>query len=226
MSYKSLVFDLDGTLIDSYPDIAGAANALLASHGLPLIEPLDFRKRIGNGMYLLLREALEAGLGPLSEADYERERDAFRALYMDRLTQETSVFPGVSATLERLQEAGYTLSICTNKARVAALPLTEHFGLQLAMDHIICGDSVAVMKPDPMGLHYIAEQTGITPEATLMVGDSITDCNAARNAGCGMALMTYGYRRHAVEELDFDYRCDCFSDLLPLLGLAPLEKTA
>ncbi len=226
MSYKSLVFDLDGTLIDSYPDIAGAANELLASHGLPVIDPLVFRRRIGNGMYLMLREALEAGLGPLSETDYEREREAFRALYMKRLTVETRVFPGVSATLDRLAGAGFTLSICTNKARVAALPLAEHFDLQLPMDHIICGDSVAVMKPDPMGLHYIAEQTGIAPEATLMIGDSVTDCNAARNAGCAMALMTYGYRRHEVEELDFDHRCEQFPDLLPLLGLDPLEKAA
>lgn len=226
MSYKSLVFDLDGTLVDSYPDIAGAANELLASHGLPLIPPLDFRRRIGNGMYILLREALETGLGPLSQADYERERDAFRALYMKRLTVETQVFPGVVATLERLRDAGFTLSICTNKARSAALPLTEHFDLQLPMDHIICGDSVAAMKPDPMGLTYIAEQTGIAPEATLMVGDSVTDCLAARNAGCGMALVTYGYRRHEVEELDFDHRCDEFSHLLPLLGLEPLEKAA
>jgi phosphoglycolate phosphatase len=226
MRYKSLVFDLDGTLIDSYLDIAGAANDYLAARGLPAIEASAFRKLIGNGMYTMLREAFEADGPALSEADYQREKAAFRDLYLQRLTRETQLFPGVLDTLERLREAGFTLSICTNKGRDAALPLIEHFDLQLPMDFIVCGDSVAAMKPDPMGLQFIMEQSGIAADQTLMVGDNQTDCLAARNASCGAALVTYGYRRHAVEELDFDLSCDRFSDLLPALGLTPLEDAA
>jgi phosphoglycolate phosphatase len=223
MRYKSLVFDLDGTLIDSYRDIAGAANDYLAARGLPLIEPSGFRQLVGNGMYLKLRQAFQGDGPELSDAAYQREKAAFRDLYLQRMTRETHLFPGVLETLERLRDAGYLLSICTNKGRDAALPLIEHFGLQLAMDFIVCGDSVAAMKPDPMGLQFIMEQSGFGPADTLMVGDNQTDCLAARNAGCGSALVTYGYRRHAVEELDFDLSCDHFSDLLPALGLEPLE---
>jgi phosphoglycolate phosphatase len=184
-----IVFDLDGTLIDSRRDLADATNALLAELGAGPLDVDQVAAMVGEGAPLLVRRALEAaGLDPATPHALER----FLELYDDRLTVHTRPYDGVREMLDLLHSA-YELAVLTNKPTAATTRILEAFELAAYFRTIIGGDSPLGRKPSPAGLLHIAALAGATAASTLLVGDSPVDLETARNGETALCLARYGF---------------------------------
>lgn len=209
----AIVFDLDGTLIDSAPDIHAAANKVFSSKGLAPF-PFDVvRGFIGNGVGVLVSRLLQSqgldGAGPL----HGELVGNFVKLYEEAFDL-TVLYPDVLETLETLASRGHRLGICTNKPEVPARAALRHFGLDRHMRVVIGGDSLAQRKPDPAPLH--AALAALGPGPALFVGDSEVDAETANAAGVALALYTEGYRKTPPEAMHAKL---IFSDFSTLPGL-------
>jgi phosphoglycolate phosphatase len=183
-----IVFDLDGTLIDSREDLAAAANATLVAFGhAPL--PVDAVARmVGEGARVLVDRLFAARDAPLRS----RALEAFLRLYADRLVVHTHVYPGVPETIAELARRA-TLGVLTNKPRLHSDRLLQHFGLAPYMFRVIGGDAPLPLKPDPAGLAALMREAGVAPAGTLLVGDSWVDHETAVRAGVRICLARYGF---------------------------------
>lgn len=208
---NAVVFDLDGTLIDSAPDLHASANAVLRDEGLPEITFAQARSFIGKGAPVLISRVMEAvGLG-----DDSREHARLLAKFMEHYEGEprlTVVYPGVMDALARLGAMGFAQGLCTNKPGEPTRIALAHFGFDRFLTATVSADTLPVRKPDPAPLlHAFAEmgtQTG------LYVGDSEVDAETAERAGVPFALYTQGYRKTDVADLYHSYAFDHF-DRLP-----------
>jgi phosphoglycolate phosphatase len=187
---RGVLFDLDGTLIDSAPDLAGAANRLRADHGLAPLPLSSLRPMVGSGARGMVGVAF--GVAP-GEARFESLRDAFLAHYEAGLLQLTRPFDGVDALLSALEAAGIPWGIVTNKATRFAVPIVEGLGLARRAAVVVCGDTTPHAKPHPQPLWHAAEAMGLAADSVAYVGDDLRDAQAARAAGMPMAVATWGY---------------------------------
>ncbi|WP_312707235.1 phosphoglycolate phosphatase [Stenotrophomonas sp.] len=190
--YPLVVFDLDGTLVDSAADIAEALNRTLEDWQLPRVPEATVLTWIGDGVRRLVEQAFTAAG---SDADLDAVMPGFMRHYKACLLRSPRLFEGVEAALQALRERNVTLAICTNKPSALVAPLLRHFGLQDLFALVLGGDSLAERKPSGVPLRHIAAHFGLAPQAALMVGDSITDYRAAVDAGMPVALVRYGYPR-------------------------------
>jgi len=185
-----VVFDLDGTLIDSRQDLADSTNAVLESFGaIPL--PADrVVLMVGDGARMLVLRALEAsGLGP---ARLDEALDRFQDCYRTRLLVNTRPYDGIDGMLGRIADLA-TLAVLTNKPAAPARRLIEAFGWSARFVSIVGGDGDVPRKPDPAGLHGLMTAAGTDPASTMLVGDSMIDVETARRAGVTMCLARYGF---------------------------------
>ena len=217
---SALLFDLDGTLVHSLPDMAGALNTLLEELALPLLDIDQVRLMIGDGIPALVHRALEAegraaAALELAEAEIVLR---FRRHYRARLTRETRPYPGVVETLSRLRDGGWAMAVCTNKAEAPAREILDDLGLARFFDGVAGSDTYAAPKPAADPLLGLAEVLGRPSAETVMVGDSPADVGAARNAGMPVVAVSYGYRKVSAEELGADVLIDRFDDLPTALG--------
>ncbi|MDZ5695819.1 phosphoglycolate phosphatase [Chelativorans sp. M5D2P16] len=210
---RAVLFDLDGTLIDSAPDITAAANELLELYGLPPLTLTQVRSMIGEGVKKLVERAFAASGVPLSQDRLEEANRAMAGIYARHLTGLTELMPGAAETLAQLHASGIRLGLVTNKPQLAARSILLHFHLAERFGAIVGGDAVVRGKPSPDPLLFALEQLGVPPEEALMVGDSATDVAAARAAGVPVVVMRGGYTRVPVEELDADLVCEGLADL-------------
>jgi len=217
-----LVFDLDGTLIDSAPDLRAALNEMLRERGRAPLSLPQVRSMIGDGAAALVDRALEAsGVEPAGAAS---ALPRFLQLYEADAVRLTRPYPEVPSTLAALRRRGYRTAICTNKPQHATYTVLEGLGLLPLFDGIAGGDRFAVRKPDPGHLVELIDSLGARTGATAMVGDSEIDAAAAHAAGLPLVLMRYGYARSDPEALAADALLDDFADLpatLDRLGLVP-----
>jgi phosphoglycolate phosphatase len=184
-----IVFDLDGTLVDSHRDIANAANALVEELGGQPLPVNDIVGMVGEGAALLIRRALAAaGLDPLTPGALDR----FLALYDAQLLVHTAPYEGTVEALALLGEQA-PMSVLTNKPQRPTERILEELGLRSYFAEVVGGDTPLGRKPDPAGLLHLAAAAGVTPERTMMVGDSPIDLHAARNAGTRICLVRYGF---------------------------------
>lgn len=214
------LFDLDGTLVDSAPDLAAAVDQMLEHLGRSPAGIDRVRNWVGNGAAILIRRAL-AG-----QTDWEPARPADDALFKDALTifyhhyglingRYSRVYPGVEDCLTHLRQQGCRLAVVTNKPEQFVAPLLEHMGLDHWFDLSIGGDTLPVKKPDPAPLLHAMEQLGGTKGTSVMVGDSAADVNAAIAAGIPCVAVRYGYNFGGpVDSLGADAVVDSLAELL------------
>jgi phosphoglycolate phosphatase len=215
-----IVFDLDGTLVDSAPDIAYSVDAMLEKLGLPPVGEGPVRHWIGNGPAMLVKRALTGEMWPVGEpARFAEAYPIFMAVYEANMCDRSRLFPGVAEGLAALRVAGYKLACNTNKNSVFTLPLLDHLGIAGCFDFTGCGDQFTKLKPDPEPLLRTAEYFGLEPAACVMVGDSANDGEAARRAGFGFVAVPYGYHGGAgVDVLGPDAVVGSIADLPTLFS--------
>jgi phosphoglycolate phosphatase len=210
-----VVFDLDGTLIDSAPDMHRAVNRMLADLGCAPLTLPDIRSMVGDGASALVARALAAR--HCVNADPTEALEQFLQHYEADPTTVTRPFPGVPETLKRLQTSGLTLAVCTNKPARLTKTILERLGLAQYFVRIVAGDSLPFRKPDPRALLALVTGFGMPAAATLMVGDSEVDAATAHAANVPFVLMTYGYHRGPIEDISSVATLDHFRELATLL---------
>ncbi len=205
------MIDLDGTLLDTVPDLAAAAARMLAALGLAERRQDEIRDFVGKGIPTLVERCLQASAGA-QRADVlqdEALQDAalalFQKYYFEESGRRSAVYPGVIEGLERLRSLRLRLACVTNKAARFTLPLLEQKGLAPYFELVVSGDTLPRKKPDPMQLVYICAEFALAPAAVLLIGDSVNDVLAARAAGCPVLCVSYGYNEGGdVHDLDCD----------------------
>jgi len=187
---KAVLFDLDGTLIDSAPDLAGAGNDMRAARGLPPLPLEHFRPMVGAGARGMVGRALQVAPG---HADFEALRDEFLRRYEARMTRETRVFEAMQPVLDALASNGLRWGIVTNKVTRYTEPIVRALGLAGAAAALVCGDTTPHAKPHPAPLLEAARQLGLAPAQCVYVGDDLRDVQAGRAAGMATVAAAWGY---------------------------------
>lgn len=207
----ALVFDLDGTLIDSRRDITTAINRMRADLGLPPLALEQVITMVGEGARLLVERALGPGFPP-DEIDRALER--YLGYYWDVCLETTRTYPGVDGMLAGL--AGrYPLALLSNKGEALSRKILDGLGLTAHFREILGGDSLPTRKPDPAGLRVLADRLGVPVERLLLVGDTWVDAETARNAGCPFALVEWGFPRPPkLEDVRADLRVERAEELV------------
>ncbi|HXZ02193.1 MAG TPA: phosphoglycolate phosphatase [Stellaceae bacterium] len=216
MKRTALLFDLDGTLVDSVPDLAAAANRLLAELGRPPLGEAEIAAMVGDGVAKLVERALaarQAGNAALAPAIAR-----FTALYAADAATLTRPYPGVPEGLAALAEAGVALAICTNKLEQVTRRVLDGLGLAHYFAVVLGGDSLPARKPDPAPLLAALERLGVAPADAAMVGDHRNDMLAAERAGVAAVFARYGYGLATLGELRPDAMIDRFADLPLVIG--------
>lgn len=208
--FDAVVFDLDGTLIDSASDIARALNRTLAEFSRRAVTLDEVRAMVGDGAKGLIRDAFAATGEPADEALAAQALGRYLDHYFDEDASPDCLYPGVRETLEGLAAAGARLGLCTNKSERICRKVIEQVGLAHLFSALAGGDSLPVKKPDPGHLRHVAEALGGGRVA--MVGDNGNDVKAARGCGFPVVVLSYGYPRMLVAELGADLVIDRFSD--------------
>ncbi|MFY9346356.1 MAG: phosphoglycolate phosphatase [Orrella sp.] len=205
--WQAVLLDLDGTLLDTLPDLAGAANAMRQDLGLNTLPATEIGTYIGKGVDLLVARALAGNIEASTTGGeaFERARQIFYSHYETLNGQLATFYPGVLEGLHAIQTMGIPMGVVTNKPTQFALPLLERTGLAPFMQTVVCGDSCEQRKPDPAPVFLACRQLGCDPQLTLTIGDSVNDALAARAAGCKVLAVPYGYNEgNPVTALEVD----------------------
>jgi phosphoglycolate phosphatase len=223
MSATTIVFDLDGTLVDTAPDLVDTLNVILAGEGLAAVPFEDARIMFGGGARRMLERGLAAGGWSGDRDDVERLFRAFLAHYEAHIADSSRPFPHAEAALDRLGSLGYRFAVCTNKLERLSVRLLDALGLSHRFATICGQDTFGIQKPDPEALRQTIRRASGTPDRALMVGDSATDIRTARAAGIPIVAVDFGYTETPVSELrpdriisTFEHLPQAVRDLLPL----------
>ena len=215
-----LLFDLDGTLVDTLPDLTNALNEVLREHGHPPLSPAEVKPMIGDGMSATVARGF-AARGAAAEAKAAEPR--FIEIYEANASNFSRPYPGVPETLAALRAQGFATAVCTNKLHHATAEVLRGLGLAELFDGYAGGDRFAVKKPDPGHLLQLVAMLGGDPTRAAMIGDSENDALSARAAAMRLILMSYGYARIDPAELGADRVLDRFDEIpeaLAALGIS------
>jgi phosphoglycolate phosphatase len=200
-----VIFDLDGTLVDSKLDLAHSVNAARGHMGLPPLEHALVSSYVGNGAPVLIRRVLGT---EASEADVQHALDFFLAYYHEHKLDSTHLYPGVRASLDRLRQARVAMAVLTNKPVKISQAILDGLGVGGHFFRVYGGNSFEQKKPHPMGVDRLIEEAGAGRERTLIVGDSAVDVRTARNANVRSAGVTYGFQPESLAEEPPDFLMD------------------
>jgi phosphoglycolate phosphatase len=212
-SVGAILFDLDGTLVDSAPSMTRALNEMAQRRGTPPVEASSVRRWVSLGGEVMLRGALGDQTDPVS--DLEELRNILRQQTAD----PGDLYPGVPAMLAALRQDGYRLAICTNKREDIAVPYLAGLGIADYFEAIIGGAQGRRLKPDPQLAHMALEQLSAQPGEAIFVGDSEIDAETAAAAGTRFVLVTFGYPHGEIDAIAANVRIDSFSELIPLANV-------
>jgi phosphoglycolate phosphatase len=191
---KMILIDVDGTLVDSVPDLAYCVDEMMKALGREPHGEAKVRDWVGNGVERLTRRALIGQLdGEPSDEEFAKGYPIFLELYKDNTSKRSCLYPGVREGLDYMKSQGYLLGCVTNKDAQFTIPLLKGLGIYDEFGIVVSGDTLPVKKPDPQPLLHAAAHFGVGAEDSLMLGDSKSDVTAARNAGFQIVCMSYGY---------------------------------
>jgi phosphoglycolate phosphatase len=214
----TIAFDLDGTLVDTAPDLMAALNFVLGEAGLAAIEDSQMRNLVGGGARLMIERGLALHRVPAAGADVDRMFEEFLRFYEKHIADYSKPFPGCADMLETLAAQNARLIVVTNKIERYAVQLLQTLALADRFLVIAGPDTFGLRKPDPGHLLKAVERAGGDPARTIMIGDSITDVNTARAAQVPVVAVSFGYRSETIEELAADHVVDRLDELPALFG--------
>lgn len=216
---KLVLIDLDGTLVDSVPDLHYCIDEMMKALGKQVWGEAKVRMWVGNGVERLVMRALtnELWLDP-DPAEFQKALPIFMELYAKNTSGRSCLYDGVVEGIDYLKANGFKVGCVTNKAEAFTVPLLKDMGIHDRFDLVVSGDTTPKKKPDPMPLLYAAEKLGVAPADCLMVGDSMHDVQAARNAGFQVVCVPYGYNHgHDIREASPDAVIESLAALKGLL---------
>lgn len=215
---KAVMFDLDGTLIHTAPEISFAVNQMLAALNLPTLAQQQIESYIGEGAQTLIKRCIAAkSSGEADEKLFERAQALFFAHYANNVTQ-SKPYDGVADALIALKNKGFRLACVTNKPEKFTTPLLQESGLINFFEIVVSGDTLPKKKPDPIQLRHICAKLGVLETESMLVGDSLTDVTAAHAAGCYIVTVPYGYNQgRAIDDSLVDATIADLTDLVSLL---------
>jgi len=213
LPFRAIVWDLDGTLVDSAADIAYSLNILLAEDGLEPHPLPKVQKMVGNGVAKLVERGYKAAGAPLSHADMPSRVARFMEIYGQNATRETALFPGAEDLLRGYHAAGVAQGLCTNKPEGISRHILKVLGIDGLFSSVIGGDTCPVNKPDPLPLLTCVTELGGGLDGTVMVGDSGVDARTARAAAIPCVLVSFGYLHEPIESLGADAIADDYAAL-------------
>lgn len=208
-----LIFDLDGTLIDSAPDIAHALNRLLGELGLRSLDIATVRSLVGDGAPELMRKAFTIAGGDIAPADIPPLFERYRVYYLENATRLTRPYPGVPETLAALRDSGHRMVVCTNKIQKPTLKILEFFDLMKFFGGVLGGDVTPARKPDPRHLLAALALVDGNPGEAVMIGDGINDARAAQAAGVTLLILDSGYGEIPAKDLGGTMLLESFSEI-------------
>lgn len=211
---RLLIFDLDGTLIDSQQDLVNAVNAARMHMGLAELAPETIHSYVGNGAPVLIRRAMGADA---PEADVDRALAFFLQYYRAHMLDYTVLYPGVRESLDAFRDGGVAMAVLTNKPAHIAEAIIDGLGVAGHFFRIYGGNSFEQKKPDPVGVHALLKESGVARDFALMVGDSAVDIRTARNAAIQACGVTYGFQPESLQAEPPDYLLDRMPDLVPIV---------
>ena len=216
---RCVLFDLDGTLVDSALDLTAAVDNMLQALGRAPAGEARVRQWVGNGAQLLVLRALSGEMHPAEDAVepelFQAAFELFLSAYAQSNGRYSKLYPGVESLLVHLQREGVTQAVVTNKPMAFTLPLLKALKIDHYFDQVVGGDSLPVKKPDPLPLLTVLEAAGCPPAQALMLGDSRNDVQAARAAGCPVICVSYGYNHgEPVSRCSPDRVVDSLADLI------------
>lgn len=222
---KMVLCDVDGTLVDSVPDLAYCVDEMMKQLGMPVRGEERVRQWVGNGVERLVERALVNDLdGYPDEALKAKAYPLYLELYAENTCVRSALYPGVREGLDYLKKAGYKLGCVTNKAEAFTVPLLKQLGIYDEFAIVISGDTLPKKKPDPLPLLHAAEFFGVSPQQSMMLGDSVSDVKAARAAGFQITCMTYGYNHgENIADANPDGLIDSMAELESLLENAEAQ---
>ena len=206
LTVKAVMIDLDGTLLDTIPDLAVAANLMLTELKMPALPEALIRNFVGKGINNLIERTLTGSMDGKPDADlFQQALPIYERSYTAVNGKHTTIYPGVNEGLDLLRAQGFPLVCVTNKSERFTLPLLDVVSLSSYFVSVVAGDTLPQKKPDPAPLLHACRQLKVAPGEMLMIGDSLNDAQAARAAGCPIFCVTYGYNEgHDVHTLDVD----------------------
>jgi phosphoglycolate phosphatase len=215
MASKAVVFDLDGTLVDTLPDLHAAVATLLRERRLEVPSPAAVRRMIGDGARKLVERSLEWSAGEIGAAALDAAHERFLAIYNAAPCRASRLFANVEAALDGLAAAGFKLGVCTNKPQRPTDAILATLGLAPRFSAVVGGDVVMRRKPHPDHLREVLGRMGASPASTVMVGDSRNDLAAARGCAMRCILVSFGYSADPADTLGADQVIGDFAELGP-----------
>ena len=220
--FSCILFDLDGTLVDTAPDLTGALNHVLAQHDLAPFSVEKVRNTVGFGARITLERSFAHYEHPITDDDLDLAHALFLAHYSDNICKDSQLFPGVIDVLKDLKANGISMGVCTNKTEHLSVDLLDQIGVACYFDTICGSDTVPNKKPHPDHIYTAISRAGGVCERTIMIGDSQADVEAARAANIPVIVMSYGYTATPSSELGADLVLDSFADIPSALANWPV----
>ena len=215
----AIIWDLDGTLIDSVADLTRSLNTLLREHGCAGLEERQIRTMIGDGVAELIERGFRAAGAVMREPKLQSVIPRFAQIYAACATEKTCLYPAAESVLQHFADAGVRQGICTNKPEDVTKQILSELLVARHFDVVVGGDTTAANKPDPLPLRICFEALNVTPQDGMMIGDSGVDVATARAVNAPVGIVTYGYARAPVSTLGADVLIDSLSSLPSLIGV-------
>lgn len=218
---EAIVWDLDGTLVDTAPDLVTALNTVLDKNGVPGLSLHTVRAMIGEGALKLIERGFHESGRRLDASQSEKLFPLFIEIYTDCSTDRSRPFPQIVDTLKQLHEMNIPMGVCTNKPEMLSRQILAGLDLSKYFKSVIGGDTTSTRKPDAQPVLRCLQELASTPQASLMIGDSSVDVEAARAAGVTVAVVPWGYRSQPIESLGADFILEDLTELPLMAGADP-----